>query len=180
MKKILLLIAGIILFIPISVKAADSPYWDCPGGTGGAPGSQVTCNFYHYSESPINEFSATLGTKGNTTIVSINEYPGQGWIVVSKTGDSIALSNPNPKQFSFPVLTVVYRISPQWQDGDDCGITITPLGGYTVPTPDPGTPTTPQNPETGAFMPYILVGTGAIIAIAVYLQASKREKFYKI
>lgn len=176
MKKLLLIIAGVILFLPLSAKAATESYWDCPGGTSGAPGTIITCVFHYYSASQINTFSATLSTLGSTEIISIDVQAGEDWVESDKTANSISLTNPNPKQGDIPTVRVQYRISPMYQSGDPCGISITPTGGATFTTPD----SKPKNPQTGTFLPYILVGTGAILGIGIYLQTSKKEKFYKI
>ena len=170
MKKLLLIIAGVILFLPLGVKAAE---WECPGGTSGPI---VTC-YFKYDFVNQNTFSANLTALGGAIITEVSAYPGQNWVgdpaLIAGDGSSatISLANPEPKNGLLPVITVKYTVSGH----EDCGISITPTGGRTTTTPG-----NPSNPKTGASLPYLLVGTGAILALGIYLQTSKKEKFYKI
>ena len=226
MRKLLLVVAGLIMFIPFAVNANE---WRATDGgacyTGGTVGTQITCVFH--ATNPSTPWNGVLTYGAGAEIVSVTPQTGWGWTSTAPNltlpSIPIQLTRSGPQQSGLvPLVSVTWRIlaeedcfvrmnqtqtPPPPQDcPDDC-----PMGTpYNPPHTDHcpehcivrpdcpedcpmGTPHNPphtdhcpehclviDNPETGAFIPYILVAAGAITAIGIYLALGKRSRFYKI
>jgi len=183
MKKLLLLAIGLVLFVPAVVKANTTTLtFECtpaqvfPGGT-------RTCTLFATTSDNMSAFNATVTPKGSkTTITGISV--AAGWNAASRTPENISLTAQSAMTGRFPILTITYMIHDDWQEGEECGITLVQTGNPipVVDTPRPAQPgTTVENPQTGPnSIPYIIIGAGAVIALGAFYIATRKNKFYKI
>ena len=37
-----------------------------------------------------------------------------------------------------------------------------------------------ENPDTGGFLPFVIIGLGGIVALSIFILSRKKNKFYKI
>ena len=177
MKKILIIIAGIILFMPFVVSAES--YTSADGKIYCAErivplGSNMICQ-YSVEFSNATVFQALLVPKGKTKIVEVRFLGTWNGTHNTVTND-VNATNPTPQNGKQAVMEIEFLIPLDYVEGEPCGVGVKYLD---VETPTPVPIPTPAA-KTGAFLPYMLVGGAAIVSLAIYLQTSRKEKFYKI
>ncbi len=183
MKKMFgFLMLSLVALLPLSTKAATSIVPNC--GQQDANGV-ITCTVAYNitDEEGVDSLTLTLTEKGGAEVVDVVDATGSEWNVSSKNEDngvwtvilaSIGVTGEGN------LFTFSYRPSGE----ADCGVNIA-LNGQNVPitpttpeTSDPDTPT--DNKQTGATLPYIALGTIAVLATGVYLATRNKAKMYKI
>jgi len=194
MKKLLLLVIGLVIFVPTTAKAVISS--DCNSRSLRA-GESGTCTVHITNASNLSTFRASV-TSVNPKLQITRVRPLGDFIPA--TGNTVSPANvhltSNPAANGrVPVMEISFTLQSDWTsaDGTTCPITILVNPNPTLPPPTtpppttpPGTPpttppTTPPNPDTGQeAIPYIIIGSGVVIALSALYVAARKKKFYKI
>ncbi len=198
MKKLLLTIAGVLLFLPIVANAKITGFGvndTCASGTWNV-GETKTCTVWVTTDANTTAISATIAPKNTEYMSILDVKPVTGWTGTT-TGGNVNLTNATGKTGKFEVFTYTAKLIKATTNEGDCTVKIkfTNLPEKEIPMVPtvcdpkikccPGdthetNPLCPANPETGSFAPYIMIAGGVLIAASVYLVAKKRNKFYKI
>ena len=177
MKKYLgCLVLALLLMIPLAVHAAPKISADCTTDDTGIK----TCVISYDFDEELETVTVTLTEKGGAEVTSVSAVTGSDWEVsYDKSTDNVwevtALSigiSGTGKLFEFTYVP---------SGEEDCTVSIS-LNGATIPTeddtPDPDEPT-PQK-QTGSTLPFIAVGTLALVAGGAYISTKNKAKMYKI
>lgn len=203
-KKFNLLLLGISLLFVGSFKAnaAGSAYLKCEDQTIKV-GASTNCTVYGNSDTDVTEFIASLETSEYLTIS--NATPNTGWIVGNRTSTTDpkkqtyhytfdatkATLTPNKDfaVFSFTLtLAEAAKNLTQGECGQIClgsafinGTTVTSNSSCYTPVVDFDKCEGEEcNPETGAFVNYLILGSGALVALIAIVALNKNKKFYRV
>ena len=230
MKKLLMLLVGLVVFLPGAVKAATTTSYECEGYTGlSGPNQSYTCTIFVTTTETFNTLKADVILPANTsiTITPLGDWTG------SYTNGFIDLVASKDQTGTFAIFKFTFTTGAAWKLGDPCdpdfditmnNIPVEPpvppkdkvceidngkyyckdgsecteseynsqcgcrvdngtyycKDGNTCTESEYNTQCIPENPSTGAFTPYIIIGGCAILAIGAYIVAKNRNKFYKI
>lgn len=209
MKKVIgLIVLAMMVVLPMSVNAAlDFSGFKCDDKVTAADGS-VTKTCYIIGKatngSSLSKFSGTL-TLQNMSIKSITA--SSPWTNESN-GTSLSFSaSTNVSSDSFTIATIVFNVDnaaekcavqlvPCYDENGNygCGNTIEVTESYTCKVVNGkyygknGTEVTAEvyeaecvnNPQTGNFVPYVVIIAGIALAVGVFTISRKNTKLYKI
>lgn len=176
MKRFLSLFAvGIMAVLPMVVKAADDV--------------ELSYNCTDFDSNGIRTctVSSKFGVATDSAVVTLTEHGGadvteitasSDWTIVSRPEvngvHTITLSYNEPSAAGeYTLFTFKYKES----GTDDCEIVLG-LGNNNVTIPTPNTPT--ENKQTGSTVPYIALGTMAILAAGAYMVTKNKTKMFNI
>lgn len=168
MKKYLsLLVMGLLVVLPFSVKAETAIDVTC--GNVDSNGYK-TCTVA--AETDENELTITLTEEGGAEITDIQD---RDWTVSNRNESNnvwtVVLSGMDGGEIN--LFSFTYKVSGE----TDCKVVLS-LGSQTVPTVDEDTPT-PQK-QTGSSLPYIALGTIALLAGGAYMATKNKAKMYRL
>ena len=184
MKKLLFLVLGLVLFVP-AVNAASYTKADLNqtcDKAGIAAGESTTCTLSINLKEAVTALNFTLTPGNQITIESVTRATVWGGTATITGGvGNVALTSPSEKgPGTVALVTYTIKAKPTFDptnNAHDCIVYIN--FENTPPIEVPVTPN-PENPNTGSFLPYIIVGSGALLAAGVYMFATRKNKFYKI
>ena len=167
MKKFFSFIAlAILMVLPLNAHASTKISTSCDSVD--AQGYR-TCKVL----ADTTEYSATvkLTEQGGASISNISDGD---WTVSNSSNENstwtVEVSGTDTGEIT--LFNFTYKVSGE----TDCKIIVT-LGSQTVEVTE-NTPT--ENIQTGSTLPYIALGTIAIVAISVYVSTKNKTKMYKI
>ena len=177
-KNLCLFIVGLFVFLPLFVSAASiTP--TC--GDFDEQGYRK-CSIEYNNDVASNSITVLLTEHGGANIEEINAIAGGEFSIDSTNEEgnvhTVVLSAIDPVVANFSILTFTYKKS----SGSDCKIAVS-IGDISkdVVTPDTQNPDDPADQkDTGSSLPYIALGTIAIIACGAYLGTKNKSKMYKI
>ncbi len=174
MKKILGMIALLVVcVIPMTVKAAQSTKLVCGAKETSGDVTTMDCHIELTSDAAVTSLEGSL-TLTNVALTSAGVSAEEGWsstgsgTTISLIATGTATSYTNAKIASFTVTVDTSK--------SNCKVVFTPTAGTTC------TDCTYEddNPKTGSAVPYIVIGSLAILAGAVYVTTRKNTKLFKI
>ncbi len=184
MKKVLsYLVVSMMFVLPLSVNAEGSvvPGADC-GKFDSNNQSNCTVKYNIEDENGLETIIVTLTENGDAKILSIDNYPGSSWTVANVTEPdanrtrTVTLTSPGEKgegelfQFTYQSST---------GETSSCRVDIK-YQGKVVSTPETPSDNPTDNKDTGATLPFVALGSIAVIAVGVYLVTRNKTKMYKI
>ncbi len=182
MKKIFGFVAlMVVALLPLCVaKASTGINYKCDQGE-----EIVTCTVtYDISTNPETNLTVKLTEEGGAKIEqsSITNAADSNWNVdgASPLNNvwtvNLASMEPNGITGTGNLFTFKYKKS----GTTDCKVILS-LGDKTVPITPPKTPDeAADNKQTGATLPYIALGTIAVVAVGAYIATRNKAKMYKI
>lgn len=178
MRKILsFVVMSLFLVLPFTVSAASEIIYDC--GNFDANGVRTCTVAYKIDEAtPQNSVTVTLTEHGGAQILSVDDFDGEefqfvGGVVEADGVWTASLQTIDPTAGEYNLLTFKYQNSGL----EDCKVTIG-IGNDNKDVETEDTPT--ENVQTGSSLPYIALGTIALIAVGAYLKTKNKAKMYKI
>ena len=184
MKKLFGMLAmSLLVVLPFGVKAATKVVPSCDENADADGVRNCTIGYVIDSEDGKNELTVTLTEGGGAKIDgdSITSLLDSDWEVDSKDyADNvwtIVMKSINNQSGEDSLFQFKYKES----GTEDCKITVKLEDATTTIVPN--TPTTDEptdNKKTGATLPYIALGTIAIVAVGAYLATRNKTKMYKI
>lgn len=185
-KNLLFVLAmGIIVAMPFGVKAADTFDWvsstpekTCDNGNGTCT---ITNSIYVITtNSSFQGNSITLKPSAGVTIESVvgkNNYTVTD-LSSDKTSFNVIL-NTNATAVQAGVQTTIVTVTATTSSSaTDCSIDMT-INNITKTTTTTTTTTT-TNTKTGATLPYVILGCGAVVALSVWSVSKKKSKMHRI
>jgi len=181
MKKILgLMIMSLVALLPLSADAATSIGYNC--NSVDENGLRTCTISYNITDAEgASSLNVKLTEQGGAVITKVENASDSDWTVTSNDYDSnnkvwnVLLSSPGVSGEG-NLFTFTYQVSGE----TDCKVLIS-LNNETTPINPEPTPDTPtENEDTGATLPYIALGTIAIIAVGAYIATKNKSKMYKI
>ena len=184
MKRFLGFMAiSLMAILPFSVKAATSIDHTC--GNADADG-YVTCTIKYKigEDSGLDKMTITLTEEGGAEIINVDNATDSKWTVANATAEdgpvgsrawTILLTSPGVNGEG-----ELFQFKYKKSGTENCKVTYS-LGDISTPInpdPDPETPT--ENKDTGASLPYVALGSIALIAVGAYFATKNRAKMYKI
>ena len=176
MRKILSFVVMCLgLVLPFTVNAASEIVYNC--GNFDESGVRTCTVAYKIDEAtPQSSVTVTLTEHGGATILSIDDIEGEEFYMPTAAvqGDGMwtaTLQTIDAVYGEYNLLTFKYQKSGQ----EDCKVTIG-IGDTDVPVEDEPT----ENVKTGSTLPYIALGTIALIAVGAYLKTKNKAKMYRI
>ena len=168
MKKYLsLLVMGLLVVLPFSVKAETT--FDVTCGNVDSNGYK-TCTVTAATEE--TELTVKLTEEGGADITDIQD---RDWSVSSRNESdnvwTVVLSGMDGGEIN--LFNFTYKVSGQ----ANCKVVLS-SGTKSVPTVDEDKPT-PQK-QTGSSLPYIALGTIALLAGGAYVATKNKAKMYRL
>lgn len=210
MKRVIgLIVLAMMIILPMSVNAAlDFSGFRCDDKVTASDGS-VTKTCYVVGKatngSSISNFTAQL-TLQNMSIKSIT--PSSPWVDNGSNGTQLKFtSSTNVSSDNFTIATIVFNVD---NTAEKCAVQLIPCYdengtfgcGNTVEVTESyvckivngkyygknGTEVTAEvyeaecmnNPQTGSFVPYVVIIAGIALAVGVFTISRKNTKLYKI
>jgi hypothetical protein len=178
---LLVLGLGMLLLLPLNTRALTIDIVsnkDCKNVNGTCT---ETANIYATTTSTETNFNGfTSGTltlangitgatvAGQNGFTATYTYPNTSISIVNSTGYATA-----GQKTLIAVITLTVSSS-----AADCSLTLTPAGFNSVKVDIEETTTTTT--KTGASLPYVILGCGAVAALAIYTATKKQTKLHKI
>ena len=180
MKKFLsLMVVTLVGLLPFVVNAASSisPGSDC-GQLDSEGNSRCTVHYKIDDQDGLTSMIITLTEKGGATVTNVDNIAGSEWTISDQKHEgnvyTITLTSPGVKGEG-DLFYFTYKGSGE----DDCTVAIGYNGQVqSTPTPTPNTPE--DNKDTGSALPYVALGTIALVAVGAYLATRNKTKLYKI
>lgn len=184
MKKFLsYLVVSMMFVLPLSVNAASSIVQgsDC-GKFDSNNQSNCTVRYNITDADGLETMIVTLTESGDAKILSIDNYPGSSWTVANVTEPdanrtrTVTLTSPGEKgegelfQFTYQSSTGAT---------DNCRVELR-YQGQVASTPETPSDNPTDNKDTGATLPFVALGSIAVLAVGVYLVTKNKTKMYKI
>ncbi len=177
MKKYLsLLLMAMMVFLPLRTKAAVALDKQCSSAdSNGIINCTVT---YNIVGDAASELTVNLTEGGGAQVTDILTASGSEWSVASRN-EVGNVWTVNLESIGVDGEGTLFRFSYRPSGSDDCKITIE-LGEtqITVAPPTKDEPT--DNKQTGATLPYIALGTMAVVAVGAYIAVRNKAKMYRI
>ena len=182
MKRFLsFVIMAIVTVIPFTVNAASEIIFSC--GDTDAEGNRTCVVGYNIDDStPQSSVNVNLTEHGGAEVLSIEGIASSNFTLNSQNESngvhSVILSSPDSVSGEQELFTFTYKNS----GTEDCKVTIS-IGtdNKEVVTETVDTPIAEgEEPQTGATLPFIALGTIALIAGATYFTTKNKTKMYKI
>lgn len=176
MKKILsFLVMGLVTVLPLTVDAASKINYEC--GEFDADGVR-TCSVGYTidSDTPQSSITVYLTEHGGAEVTEVNVLSDSEFTGTPSEGDgvwTVSLASPDSLSGEFSLFTFKYKNSGE----EDCKVTIS-IGNDNKDVEETDTPT--ENVKTGATLPFIALGTIAVIAGGAYVVTKNKSKMYKI
>ncbi len=209
MKRVMsVIVLAMMVILPMSVHAAlDFSGFKCDEKKVETDGTTTkTCYIVGTAtgSSSLSEFTGTL-TLQNMSVKSITA--ADGWTNANGTSTNLKFTTTAPKSNStFTIATIVFTVDttkdkcavqlvPCYTDGQyTCGNTVTVTESKTCKVENgkyygkDGTEVTAEeyqeqcvkNPQTGNFVPYVVIIAGIALAVGVFTISRKNTKLYKI
>ncbi len=179
MKKFLsLMVMTLACLLPLVVSANSiSPGADC--GQADAEGnSRCTVHYNIDEQDGLTSMVVTLTEQGGATVTNVDNIAGSEWTITDQKHEgnvyTITLTAPGVRGEG-DLFYFTYKKSGE----EDCKV-ILGYNGQVVNTPTP-TPNKPEdNKDTGSALPYVALGTIALVAVGAYLATRNKTKLYKI
>lgn len=177
MKKILsFLVMGLVATLPLVVSADTEINYDC--GNFDSEGVRTcTVGVVIDASSPQESITVKLTEKGGAEITDVSGVSDSEFDLITKNEVdgvwTIVLAAPGEVYDEYSLLTFKYKKS----GTSDCKVTVG-IGDSNKDITESDTPT--DNVKTGSTLPYIALGTIAIIAGGAYIATKNKSKMYKI
>lgn len=190
-KKNILLVAilGMLLLIPLNVKAKAIINWTC-GKLNLSAGQSTTCTIYLNSKgiNNLNTFKAKVSATENISIISIK--PAENF-AGSTENNYINFTANNLSAGDYKVLTIemtnntggewnLYIDDFQYGNINDRLATINQKLDIASTGISAGNISANENPKTAISIPYLIIGVGFISVIVLYTLSKKKNKLIKI
>jgi len=179
MKKFLgFMIMSLVALLPLATDAATSIGYSC----GNVDENNLrTCTISYNITDPEGADSLTvkLTEQGGASITEIDNASDTDWTVSTSDYDSankvwnVLLASPGVAGEG-NLFKFTYQVSGE----DDCKVLIS-LNNETT-TIEPETDKPADQEDTGATLPYIALGTIAVIAVGAYVATKNKSKINKI
>ena len=185
-KNILLLVIGVLVILPFSVRAYAI---DISSDEATSKTKCVTIQCDNGSGNCVNQCEIYIkdNTEGITDPINIVLKPKYTELVISDivaadgftfsgTASSAVFTPSSPlgvTDTSFKLAS--YKVT--YPKGVDCSIDIGFTTEEVVPVP---TPTTPSQPNTGVSLPVVILASALGLAVISYSVTNKNKKMYKI
>lgn len=177
MKKILSFVVMCLgLVLPFTVNAASQIVHSC--GDFDDDGVRTCTIAYKIDEStPKNRVTVTLTEHGGAEILLVDDFEGEDFYMPGSATETngvwtATLQTIDEVYGEYNLLTFKYRKSGL----EDCKVTIAIGEDNKVIEEDEET----ENVQTGSTLPYIALGTIALIAVGVYFKTKNKAKLYRI
>lgn len=177
MKKYLsLMIVSIIAALPLVVKAdkIDKPI--CSDDESGITNCVIP---YEVGSKERSSLTITITEHGGAEVTNISTAMDSQWEIGTKSEEgnvwTVVMTHPGISNDEGNLLAFSYKKSTQ----EGCKVTVSLTGANSVTTKDEENPD-PENPQTGSTLPYIALGSIALIAAGAYVTTRNKSKVYKI
>ena len=180
-KGLSLLLMAMMMVLPLNVRAAQSIYINpdeivC---TADSSNGRYNCTVpYEILDEAISEVNVTLTGEGGAEIISAETYPGSEW-TVAKTTPSGSVWTVNLESIGVTGEGTLFRFSYRPSGTDNCRVVVSVNGTQASVTP-PKKDEPTDNKQTGATLPYIALGTMAVVAVGAYIAVRNKAKMYRI
>ncbi len=184
MKKILSLVGlFLICILPIAVNAETLEIprekMRCSGEDANG---YITCTIVYVitGDEGYDNLTVTLTEKGGATVTNISNAANSDWTVVDQSEDPS--TNVWTVKLTSPGVTGegdLFKLTYKASGTKDCEIEVGIGDRHVSITPDePDKPE--ENKDTGAALPFIALGSIALVAVGAYLATKNKTKMYKI
>jgi hypothetical protein len=169
---------GMLMLLPFNTKALTIDIVsnkDCQNVSGTCT---ETANVYATTSSTETSFTGfTSGTLTLANGITGATVVGQNGFTATYTYPNTAISivSTTPASAGKKTLIAVITLKVA-SSASDCSLTLEPAG-FSKVTVDIETTTTTK---TGASLPYVILGCGAVAALAIYTTTKKQTKLHKI
>ena len=172
-----LFLVGLVAVLPFGVKALkiQSPV-SC---TAVDDNGNKTCTLSaDFEGDTVDELTVTLEEEGGADILSVTEASATSdWTVSSKTNTdesiwTVTLTGPGTSGES-SLLKFTYKVSGE----TDCKVVVS-VNGQKTNTPTSNTTT--ENKQTGSTVPFVALGSLALLAGGAYVLTKNKSKMYNI
>ena len=174
MKKILMFVVSLFIFVPFVVNADSSIKESCSGPD--ANGIK-TCVINAKFDQLMSNVTVAIKEEGGAEVIqeSLKSKSSNYSLISSENNNlwTVELNGPG-EEGEFELFEFQYKVS----DTKDCKITLS-FSGKNIVIEDT-TDKKENDKQTGFTLPYIALGSIAIIAGAVYLNTKNKSKMYKI
>jgi len=182
MKKIFsLMVATVVAVLPFKVFAAVNLSNGINCEEANSDGVK-TCTVSGNLTTAYESLTVTLTEGGGADIQTISNVTSSDWSVSSQNEANgvwtvvLSYGSPETSTGEADLFKFTYKVSGE----DDCLVTVG-VEGATASTPKtPSKDTTTENKQTGSTLPYIALGTIAVLAGFSYLATKNKTKMYKI
>ncbi len=176
-KGLSLLLMTMMVFLPLRTKAAVALDNQCSeADSNGIINCTVT---YNIVGDAASELTVNLTEGGGAQVTDILTASGSEWSVASRN-EVGNVWTVNLESIGVTGEGTLFRFSYRPSGSDDCKITIE-LGETQITVAPPTTPDEPtDNKQTGATLPYIALGTMAVVAVGAYIAVKNKAKMYRI
>ena len=184
MKKIFgltIMVLAIALF-PTIARAEEKVTWVCASDHEAEllAGRTSSCDFYVSAPASGKVITKVEGSVILTDLDVVEVTKAANWDgTYNKLTGAFAYSH-NGVSTKQKMFTVTFKLSAS-ASGAKCGTIDVSINRITEGTPDdPKNPEDPKNPPTGSAVPYVLVGTGIVLAGAALYVSKKNKKVYNV
>ncbi len=175
-KGLCLLLMAVMVFLPLRTKAAVALDKQCSSAdSNGIINCKVT---YNIVGDAASEVTVTLTEMGGASVIDVTNATGSEWNVASKP-KSGNVWTVNLESVGVTGEGTLFDFSYRPSGSDDCRIIIE-LGESQITVAPPAKDEPTDNKQTGATLPYIALGTMAVVAVGAYIAVRNKAKMYKI
>jgi hypothetical protein len=178
---LLVLGLGMLLLLPLNTKAVDAnnvsvefEKTQCSGGADTEGYCTSTVQVYINVGSNVTNFTEYAATLTYNSGVVVTITPATG---VTNKGNNVNMDLVFSTALTAGQKTLVATVTEKYKAGVNCDITFTSTA-YGTSTVDFTETTTTT--KTGASLPYVILGCGAVAALAIYTATKKQTKLHKI
>lgn len=181
MKKVLsLIVLLVMLILPLSVKAAYRLVDPFPCTTDSD--NNITCkiNYEITGTEGYDTVTIKLTEQGGAKIDKITNDPDGEWTISGTPTYSNGVWTVTVTSPGTTGEGTFFQITYKASGLEGCGILVEPQEGskVTITPENPDKPT--DNKDTGATLPFIALGSIALVAVGAYLVTKNKTKMYKI
>lgn len=205
MKRVIgIIVLAMMVILPMRVNAASGEYiFDCtPQPEDTSVAWTRTCTISaKLNGASITRFNGELKMGSKVSIKSVTA--SSPWTHTGTVGSFVNFTSPTSMTGNFTIATIVFDVEGGVGSNEDCSVYLTPCvdenGTYSCVNPvckivggtyygKDGNEVTQEvyeaecmnNPQTGSFVPYVVIIAGVALAVGVFTISRKNTKLYKI